>query len=49
MKLKKDDVVKDIKEESLIGDYIAAGWKVYKEVEEKPKKYSDNKKREDEE
>lgn len=46
MKLIKDNVIKDINGEALIGDYKSAGWREYKEkevVEEKPKKYSDNK------
>lgn len=39
MKVQKDNIIKEVNEESLLADYIAAGWKPYVEkqkIEEKP-------------
>jgi len=32
MKVIKDKVIKDIKNEKDLGDYLDAGWKIYQEV-----------------
>ena len=38
MKVQKDNIIKEVNEESLLANYIAAGWKPFEEkkIEEKP-------------
>lgn len=45
MKLKKGKVIKDIRDENLLADYMSAGWEKVEEVPEKRKesKFMDKK------